>query len=87
MAMATLTCVGCGKKFEGDRDLVPEFSATGRGAGGHMCQECFNQTNALRSGAGLSAMPTPPAGTWGAYIDTAEAGTRSAPKQKASARR
>jgi hypothetical protein len=84
--MAALTCVGCGKKFEGDKDMVPEFTSGGgggMGAGGHMCQECFNKTNALRSGAGLTPLTPPPAGTWGEYItEAAEAGTRSALKRK-----
>jgi hypothetical protein len=66
MAIASLTCVGCGKQFQGDRDLVPQFTSTGGiGAGGHMCQECFNLTNGLRSAAGYGAMPMPPAGAWG----------------------
>jgi hypothetical protein len=62
----TLTCVGCGKYFEGDKELVPEFSTPGGiGRGGHMCSECFALTNSLRASAGQSPMPTPPAGAWG----------------------
>jgi hypothetical protein len=90
MGLAALTCVGCGKKFEGDRELVPEFtSSTGIGAGGRMCPECFNTTNGLRSAAGYTPMPAPPAGAWGEYItaEGADSGLRSAPKRKASVRR
>jgi hypothetical protein len=92
MTIATLTCVGCGKKFEGDRELVPEFTtASGAGgAGGNMCQECFNATNALRASAGYSAMPTPPAGAWGALppgSDPLPPVARAQKQQPASAKR
>jgi hypothetical protein len=65
MAITQLTCVGCGKYFQGDKDLVPQFAVQGSiGVGGYMCSECFALTNALRSGAGQNPMPTPPAGAW-----------------------
>jgi hypothetical protein len=68
--MQVLTCVGCGRRFEGEPNLVPAFvTASGsRGEGGKMCPECFSTTNALNAAAGIPALPMPPAGAWGAYV-------------------
>jgi hypothetical protein len=90
MATSTMICVGCGRQFQGDRSLVPEFTSGGGsiGSGGHMCQQCFNTTNQLNAANGRDQMPMPPAGAWstdpGTYAPPPVARAAPTPQQQAA---